>query len=70
MKKLVSKNPLPEYAFAVVFKSMVEANTNRKVAVELFLTNADHRAYVPDLYSRIGSHCSQNDGLYSVRRLV
>ena len=66
----VSKNPLPEHAFTVVFKSVVEANTNGKVAVEFFPANADHRAYDPNLYSRIGSHCSLNDGFYSVRRLV
>lgn len=36
----VSKSPLPEHAFALVFKSMVEANTNGKVAVELFPNNA------------------------------
>ena len=36
----LSQNPLPEHAFALVFKSMVEANTNGKVAVELFPGNA------------------------------
>jgi TRAP-type transport system periplasmic protein len=36
----VSKNPLPEHAFALVFKSMVESNTNGKVAVDLFPANA------------------------------
>lgn len=36
----ISKNALPEHAFALVFKSMVEANTNGKVAVELFPGNA------------------------------
>jgi C4-dicarboxylate-binding protein DctP len=36
----MSKNPLPEHAFALVFKNMVEANTNGKVAVELFGGNA------------------------------
>ncbi|HRT84810.1 MAG TPA: DctP family TRAP transporter solute-binding subunit [Bacteroidales bacterium] len=32
--------PLPEHAFALVFKNMVEANTNGKVAVELYANNA------------------------------
>jgi len=32
--------PLPEHAFALVFKSIVESNTNGKVAVELFPGNA------------------------------
>ena len=36
----VSKLPLPEHAFALVFKSMVEASTNGKVAVDLFPGNA------------------------------
>ena len=36
----MSKNPLPEHAFALVFKSMVEANSNGKIAVELFPGNA------------------------------
>ena len=36
----LSQNPLPEHAFALVFKSMVEANSNGKVAVELFPGNA------------------------------
>lgn len=36
----LSKIPLPEHAFALVFKNIVEANTNGKVAVELFPGNA------------------------------
>jgi C4-dicarboxylate-binding protein DctP len=36
----MAQNPLPEHAFALVFKSMVEANSNGKVAVELFPGNA------------------------------
>ena len=36
----IGKVPLPEHAFALVFKSMVEANSNGKIAVELFGGNA------------------------------
>ncbi|WP_337997029.1 DctP family TRAP transporter solute-binding subunit [Oleispirillum naphthae] len=36
----LSKNPLPEHAFALVFKNIVEASTNGKVAVDLFPGNA------------------------------
>ena len=36
----MAQNPLPEQAFALVFKSMVEANSNGKIAVELFPGNA------------------------------
>ena len=36
----LSKTPLPEHAYALVFKSIVESNSNGKVAVELFPANA------------------------------
>ena len=36
----LSKTPLPEHAYALVFKSVVESNSNGKVAVELFPANA------------------------------
>ncbi len=36
----LSQIPLPEHAFALVFKSIVESNTNGKVAVDLFPGNA------------------------------
>jgi TRAP-type C4-dicarboxylate transport system substrate-binding protein len=32
----VTKAPLPEHAFGLVFKSVVEANSNGKIAVELY----------------------------------
>jgi C4-dicarboxylate-binding protein DctP len=35
----VAKAPLPEHAFGLVFKSIVESNSNGKVAVELFPNN-------------------------------
>jgi len=38
--KGTAQAPLPEHAFALVFKSIVESNTNGKVAVELFPGNA------------------------------
>ena len=36
----ISKLPLPEHAYALVFKSMVEASSNGKIAVELYPGNA------------------------------
>ncbi|MGB4408555.1 MAG: DctP family TRAP transporter solute-binding subunit [Sphaerochaeta sp.] len=36
----ISKTPLPEHAYALVFKSIVESNSNGKIAVELFPGNA------------------------------
>ena len=36
----LSKTPLPEHAYALVFKSVVESNSNGKIAVELFPANA------------------------------
>ncbi|MDR3161998.1 MAG: DctP family TRAP transporter solute-binding subunit [Spirochaetaceae bacterium] len=35
----VTKAPLPEHAFGLVFKSIVESNSNEKIAVELFPNN-------------------------------
>ncbi|GMO47811.1 MAG: hypothetical protein Pg6C_09930 [Treponemataceae bacterium] len=35
----VAKAPLPEHAFGLVFKSVVESNSNGKIAVELFPNN-------------------------------
>ncbi|MDR1934213.1 MAG: DctP family TRAP transporter solute-binding subunit [Candidatus Accumulibacter sp.] len=35
----ITKAPLPEHAFGLVFKSIVESNSNGKVAVELFPNN-------------------------------
>ncbi|WP_319756706.1 DctP family TRAP transporter solute-binding subunit [uncultured Sphaerochaeta sp.] len=36
----ISKTPLPEHAYGLVFKSIVESNSNGKVAVELYPGNA------------------------------
>ncbi len=36
----ISKTPLPEHAFGLVFKSIVESTSNGKVAVELYPGNA------------------------------
>ncbi|WP_320128408.1 DctP family TRAP transporter solute-binding subunit [uncultured Sphaerochaeta sp.] len=36
----IAKLPLPEHAYALVFKSIVEANSNGKIAVDLFPGNA------------------------------
>ncbi|MDT4762247.1 DctP family TRAP transporter solute-binding subunit [Sphaerochaeta sp. PS] len=36
----ISKTPLPEHAYALVFKSIVESNSNGKIAVELYPGNA------------------------------
>ncbi len=36
----ISKTPLPEHAFGLVFKSIVESSSNGKVAVELYPGNA------------------------------
>jgi C4-dicarboxylate-binding protein DctP len=36
----ISKTPLPEHAYGLVFKSIVESNSNGKIAVELYPGNA------------------------------
>jgi C4-dicarboxylate-binding protein DctP len=51
----MAQNPLPEHAFALVFKNMVEASSNGKIAVELFPGNALGEAKATMEMARSGS---------------